>query len=215
MFYVYTYLREDGTPYYVGKGSGERAYKKWGKGIKPPKDDSRIIIVADNLEEEQAFKLERELIAEYGRKDLANGILHNKTDGGEGSSGHKVSGWKWSEESKAKRRGAGNPAYGKFGSVKQKETSKLVHTGRVHSNESKSKRAEKMKGKFVGEKSPVYGRKKTPEEIKKQLESRGKWNMSDEQKEKLRQANLGKKQKPESIAKMLATRSAKKLAKTS
>lgn len=215
MFYVYTYLREDGTPYYVGKGSGERAYKKWGKGIKPPKDDSRIIIVADNLEEEQAFKLERKLIAEYGRKDLANGILHNKTDGGEGSSGHKVGGWKWSEESKAKRRGAGNPAYGKSGSVKQKETSKLVHTGRVHSNESKSKRAEKMKGKFVGEKSPVYGRKKTPEEIKKQLESRGKWNMSDEQKEKLRQANLGKKQKPESIAKMLATRSAKKLAKTS
>ena len=87
--------------------------------------------------------------------------------------------------------------------------------GFKHDPADVARRAELQKGKFVGEKSPVYGRKKTPEEIKKQLESRGKWNMSDEQKEKLRQANLGKKQKPESIAKMLATRSAKKLAKTS
>ena len=210
MFYVYTYLREDRTPYYVGKGSGERAFKKWGKGIKPPKDPSRIIIVEDNLDEQTAFDLERKLIAEYGRKDLGTGILYNMTDGGEGSSGHKTRGWTWSEESKAKRRGSGNPAFGKPGSVKQKETSRLVHTGRVHSEESKAKRAEKMKGKFVGQNSPVYGRKKKPEEIEKQLKSRVYKPLTIEQKENLRQKNLGKKQSPESIAKMLATKATKK-----
>ena len=161
MFYVYQYLRENGTPYYVGKGSGDRAWKKWSKkDIKPPQDSSRIIIVRDGLNEQEAFDLEKNLISEYGRKDLGTGILHNKTDGGEGSSGHKIGGWKWSEESKAKRRGAGNPAFGKPSSEKQKITSSLVHKGRVHSNESKQKRSEVMQGRFVGKKSPLYGKKK-------------------------------------------------------
>lgn len=214
MFYVYTYLREDGTPYYVGKGSGERAYKKWGKGIKPPREESRIVIVEDGLDEQTAFNLEIELIAKYGRKDLGTGILHNKTDGGEGSSGHKVKGWTWSEESKAKRRGAGNPAFGKPSSQKQKEiTSKRVK-GKKQSKETIEKRSAKLKGMFVGEKSPVYGRKKTPEEIEKQLKSRVYKPLTDEQKENLRQKNLGKKQSPESIAKMLATRAAKKALNT-
>ena len=210
MFYVYTYLREDSTPYYVGKGSGDRAFKKWGKGIKPPKDPSCIVIVEDNLDEQTAFDLERKLIAEYGRKDLGTGILYNMTDGGEGSSGHKTRGWTWSEESKAKRRGSGNPAFGKPTSEKQKETTRLTHTGRVHSEESKNKRAKSMKGKFVGEKSPVFGRKKTQEEINRYLNSRVYKPLTEEQKENLRQKNLGKKQSPKSIAKMLATRAAKK-----
>jgi hypothetical protein len=97
--------------------------------------------------------------------------------------------------------------------MKQKETSRLVHTGRVHSHESKAKRAEKMKGKFVGQNSPVYGRKKKPEEIEKQLKSRVYKPLTNEQKENLRQKNLGKKQSPESIAKMLATKAAKKSTK--
>ena len=139
MFYVYTYLREDRTPYYVGKGSGERAFKKWGKGIKPPKDLSRIVIVEDNLDEQTAFDLERKLIAEYGRKDLGTGILYNMTDGGEGSSGHKTRGWTWSEESKAKRRGSGNPAFGKPGSVKQKENLRQKNLGKKQSPESIAK----------------------------------------------------------------------------
>lgn len=213
MFYVYQYLREDGTPYYVGKGSGDRAWKKWSKkDIKPPHDSSRIVIIQDGLKEQEAFDLEKKLIAEYGRKDLGTGILHNKTDGGEGSSGHKISGWKWSEESKAKRRGSGNPAFGKPTSEKQKEAASRVHKGRVHSEESKRKRSEVMQGKFVGEKSPVFGRKKTPEEIEKYLKSRVYKPLTEEQKENLRQKNLGKKQSPESIAKMLATRAAKKAA---
>ena len=214
MFYVYTYLREDRTPYYVGKGSGERAFKKWGKGIKPPKDPSRIVIVEDNLDEQTAFDLERKLIAEYGRKDSGTGILYNMTDGGEGSSGHKTRGWTWSEESKAKRRGSGNPAFGKPSSQKQKEITSERVKGKKQSKETIEKRSAKLKGMFVGEKSPVYGRKKTPEEIARYLESRVYKPLTEEHKEKLRQKNLGKKQSPESIAKMLATKAAKKALNT-
>ena len=82
-YYVYEWLREDGTPYYIGKGEGFRAYAK--RPYKPL-DESRIHIIKDNMLEEDAFNLEKELIAKYGRQDLGTGILKNKTDGGEGGS---------------------------------------------------------------------------------------------------------------------------------
>ena len=84
-YYTYAYLREDGTPYYIGKGKCDRIYSKNRKN-KPPKDKSRIIYLKQNLTEEEAFKHEIYMIAVFGRKDLGTGILHNKTDGGEGSS---------------------------------------------------------------------------------------------------------------------------------
>jgi hypothetical protein len=85
IYYVYAYLREDQTPYYIGKGKGYRAYDKAGhvkRGIQLPPDRSRIIILQESLTNEQAMDLETELIQHYGRKDLGTGILHNKTDGG-------------------------------------------------------------------------------------------------------------------------------------
>lgn len=85
-YYTYAYLREDGTPYYIGKGKGHRAYYKKRKEIKPPKDKSRIIFLKQNVTEEEAFKHETYMIAVFGRKDLETGILHNRTDGGEGTS---------------------------------------------------------------------------------------------------------------------------------
>lgn len=86
-FYLYAYLREDGTPYYIGKGQKKRAWKHFRNEIYPPKDKSKILILESNLSEIGALALERRYINWYGRKDLGTGILRNKTDGGEGSSG--------------------------------------------------------------------------------------------------------------------------------
>ncbi len=86
-FYTYAYLREDRTPYYIGKGQGNRAHQRRHKGIKPPEDKSRIIFLKQNLTEREAFKHEIYMIAVLGRKDLGTGILYNMTNGGEGAAG--------------------------------------------------------------------------------------------------------------------------------
>ena len=94
---MYFYIRskdsktsKSGTPYYVGKGKNNRAFDKH-DNIGIPKDRSKIILVEQNLTELQAFILERYYIRWFGRKDNGTGILRNKTEGGEGSSGHIVS----------------------------------------------------------------------------------------------------------------------------
>jgi hypothetical protein len=88
-YYTYAYLREDGTPYYIGKGKGNRLYKKGSRVFAPP-PKNRIIFLKENLTEQEAFKHEIYMIAVFGRKDLGTGILHNKTDGGDGVSGAKL-----------------------------------------------------------------------------------------------------------------------------
>ena len=79
MYYVYLWVREDRTPYYVGKGKKYRAYQKHIIGCPPPKD--RVIIVKEFEDEDESYFFEEWLIQVYGRK-CEGGILLNTSIGG-------------------------------------------------------------------------------------------------------------------------------------
>lgn len=103
MFYTYLWLREDGTPYYVGKGTKNRAFKTQNHLVPRPFDSSKII-VQEWPSESDAFEAEKFLIAFYGRKDLRAGCLQNRTDGGEGAVALRTTRWKLRQSEAATRR---------------------------------------------------------------------------------------------------------------
>lgn len=129
-FYVYGYTRskssetaQENTFYYIGKGCGNRAYKSHNK-IKVPEDDTHIIMIAENLSESRAFEIEKELIRKYGRKDIGTGILLNRTDGGEGQSGRKMS-------VETKRKLSESKRGKKLGAQSEIQKSQIDHTSSV------------------------------------------------------------------------------------
>ena len=161
-FYVYHYLREDGSPYYVGKGIGNRCYDKR-HGVNIPPDRSKIILVKTNLTEQEAFQLEKSEILKFGRKDNQTGILRNKTNGGEGASGSiKTANQKQiigdfhrgktlSEETRKK---VGLSSLGRKHPPRTKEFKdnlSKINTGKIMSEEAKNKISKARSGKTLSE----------------------------------------------------------------
>ena len=199
-FYTYAYLREDRTPYYIGKGAGKRIYSKNRKGLKPPKDKSRIIFLKKNLTEQEAFKHEIYMIAVFGRIDLGTGILYNRTNGGEGGSGAIISDETRRKISEAKK--------GKTHSEETKRKMSDIHKGKTLSEEHKIKLSKANKGRTRSEETKRkigegHKGKTLSEETKTKISEAKKGKIpSEETIRKLSEANKGKTHSEETKTKM-------------
>ena len=160
-YYTYAYLREDGTPYYIGKGSGARINKSHDSVGVPPKE--RRIYLKQNLTEDQAFRHEIYMIGILGRI-CDGGILRNVTLGGDGQSGKTPwnKGIPMSEESKKKlsekKKGKTSPRKGVVLSIETKKRISESRRGGKMSEEDKKIRSEKLKEYYRQRREAGYKR---------------------------------------------------------
>lgn len=130
-FYTYIHTKTDGTPFYVGKGVGYRAYDKYSRNPYwqnlVNKHGLNVEILAYWSNEEEAFDHEKLIITCF--KDMGI-LLANMSDGGEGNSGCK-----WTDESKQKlsAKVKGNKNWlGKKHSLETIEKMRLSHKGHTY-----------------------------------------------------------------------------------
>ncbi len=176
VFYTYLWLREDGDPYYVGKGSGSRAFEQRRHRFPPPPKER--ILIQEFPDEASSFAAEMFLINFYGREDLCTGTLLNLTDGGENPPLKKAGCKGPSEDARKKisdtlkRKGIKPPS--RLGSKSSEETKRKQsaslkgHSTKPQTEEQKEKHREFMKGKTYhkGYKNSEDSKKKMSESAK-------------------------------------------------
>jgi hypothetical protein len=145
MFYVYVHHKPDGTPFYVGKGSGERSHsfvknrnQHHMRIINKCGRENVLVSIIPCPSEVDAFSQEVQLIKSF--RDLGY-ELANKTDGGEGCSP--------SDETRAKM--------------------SAVKKGHKHSAETRAKMSAAKKGRLL----PPEHRAKLSEARKGNTNARG------------------------------------------
>jgi hypothetical protein len=208
VFYVYEHLRNDTNKiFYVGKGSGDRCYKKIGRNQHwhniVNSSGFTVRILVEDMSEELAFALEIERIRELREQGVP---IVNYTDGGDGASGYKhtdearakISAKKtgvklepFSEEHKQKMseaaKGSNNSMYGKEFSDEHRARLIASAKAKVFSAEHR----ENLSKAMIGHKVSAETRKKISEAGKgRQSPNLGK-KMSDEQKNKISESLKG------------------------
>lgn len=189
-FYVYAYLNplkpcklsfDDFSllyePFYIGKGNSDRDVshlknyrlnKKTYLSNKINKIKSNgiepfVIRLCENLPENSAFEIEKNLITIIGRVNNKTGTLVNITDGGEG-----VSGLKHTEESRKKmsNKGDKHPNWNKHLSVETRE--KISERLKINNPMHNPEVSEKVRLKNIG-RTPWNKGINTPEDVCKKL----------------------------------------------
>ncbi len=150
MAYVYKHIRKDTNEiFYIGIGKNKNRKdskysrnKHWHSIVK--KTDYNSEIIEDNLTWEMACEREIFWIKFYGRTDLNEGTLVNKTNGGDGVVGRTIS-----EKQKERLR---NLKKGAKTSNETKEKLRIKQQGRKYTDEDKKKISESLKGKKKSDK---------------------------------------------------------------
>lgn len=198
MAYVYGHLQGDTkNVFYIGIGSDK--YHKRSKSKRSRSDFWKSIvakhgfiveILFDNISRAEACKKEIDLICQYGRRDLGNGILCNMTAGGDGMADRS----KESIEKLRLRMINNSYSKGNVMSSEHRQTISLINKGRRLSEEHKRKISIKNSERIVTE--------ETKAKISSANKGRKLPKRSDDYIEKLRISSTGKVHSKESRAKM-------------